>query len=133
MADAVESANVVGYQNLDSNASGATMMTPTFLNVNFTNKCTLADLSVTGYTAPVYDEKRGRWSGGTKGDFNLQFLTSQGKTEATYLWHDDGTRLGWYDDASFTPSTFACSEVITPWLSSAVSHILSYEVMAIVY
>jgi hypothetical protein len=109
------------------------MMAPTFLNVNFANKCTLADLSVTGYTAPVYDEKRGRWSGGTKGDFNLQFLTSQGKTEATYLWHDDGTILGWYDDASFTPSTFACSEVITPWLSSAVSHILSYEVMAIVY
>jgi hypothetical protein len=100
------------------------MMAPTFLNVNFANKCTLADLSVTGYTAPFYDEKRGRWSGGTKGDFNLQFLTSQGKTEATYLWHDD---------ASFTPSTFACSEVITPWLSSAVSHILSYEVMAIVY
>ena len=92
----------VGYQNLDSNASGATMMAPTFLNVNFADKCTLADLSVTGYSAPVYDEKRDRWSGGTKGVFNLQFLTSQGKTEATYLWYDDGTRLGWYDETGTT-------------------------------
>ena len=93
---------MVGYQNLDSNASGATMMAPTFLNVNFADKCTLADLSVTGYSAPVYDEKRDRWSGGTKGVFNLQFLTSQGKTEATYLWYDDGTRLGWYDETGTT-------------------------------
>jgi hypothetical protein len=76
MADAVESANVVGYSQQTANATRNTMMAPTFLNVTFANKCTLADLSVTGYTAPVYDEKRGRWSGGTKGDFNLQFLTS---------------------------------------------------------
>ena len=74
-------------------------MAPTFLNVNFADKCTLADLSVTGYSAPVYDEKRGRWSGGTKGVFNLQFLTSQGKAEVIYTWYDDGTKYGWYDEA----------------------------------
>ena len=98
----MESDNIVGYQNLDSNASGATMMAPTFLNINFANKCTLADLSVTGYDAPVYDENRERWSGGTKGVFNLQFLSSQGKTEVTYRWYDDGTKLGWYDSKGTT-------------------------------
>ena len=67
----LESANVVGYQNLDSNASGATMIAPTFLNVTSSEKCTLADLSVSGYDAPVYDESRGRWSGGTAGKFYL--------------------------------------------------------------
>jgi hypothetical protein len=87
------------------------MMAPTFLNVNFADKCTLADLSVTGYSAPVYDEKRGRWSGGTKGDFNLQFLTSQGKTESTYLWYDDGTRLGWYDESGATKIDGATVEI----------------------
>ena len=98
----LESANVVGYQNLDSNASGFTMMAPTFLNVSFSEKCTLADLSVTGYSAPVKNETTGRWSGGTKGQFNLQFLTTQGKTEVTYRWYDDGTKLGWYDSKGTT-------------------------------
>ena len=88
---------MVGYQNLDSNASGATMMAPTFLNVNFSEKCTLADLSVTGYDAPVYDENRDRWSGGTAGKFYLQFLTSAGKMEIGYKWYDNGTKTGWYD------------------------------------
>ncbi len=78
------------------------MIAPTFLNINFANKCTLDDLSVTGYSAPVYDERRGRWSGGTKGVFNLQFLTSQGKAEAIYTWYDDGIKLGWYDEAGST-------------------------------
>ena len=75
------------------------MMAPTFLNVNFANKCTLADLSVTGYSAPVQNPSTGRWSGGTKGTFNLQFLTSQGKADVVYRWYDDGTKLGWYDKA----------------------------------
>ena len=63
---------------------------------------TLDNLTVTGYSAPVYDENRDRWSGGTKGQFNLQFLTNQGKTEVTYRWYDDGTKLGWYDSKGTT-------------------------------
>ena len=78
------------------------MMAPTFLNLNFSEKCTLSDLSVTGYSAPVQNETTGRWSGGTKGQFNLQFLTTQGKTEVTYKWFDDGTKLGWYDSKGTT-------------------------------
>ena len=93
---------MVGYQNLDSNASGATMIAPTFLNVTSSEKCTLADLSVSGYDAPVYDETRGRWSGGTAGKFYLQFLTSAGKMEIGYKWYDNGTKTGWYDSKGTT-------------------------------
>ena len=73
------------------------MIAPTFIGIAFSNKCTLADLTVDGYDKPVKDD-RGRWSGGTAGAFNMQFLNSRGVTETTYLWYDNGKKaMGWYD------------------------------------
>ena len=73
------------------------MIAPTFLGVSFTNKCTLADLKVDGYTKPEKDD-RGRWSGGTAGTFNLQFLSSTGTMTVNYTWWDNGKKaMGWYD------------------------------------
>lgn len=73
------------------------MMAPTFLNVSATKSCKLSDLSVAGYDAPVQNPSTGRWSGGTAGKFTMQVLTTQGKTEVSYRWYDNGTKLGWYD------------------------------------
>ena len=78
------------------------MLAPTFLSVASETGCTLADLKVTGYSAPVYNETRKRWTGGTSGAFNLQILTSSGTTETTYKWYDNGTKTGWYDEAGTT-------------------------------
>ena len=73
------------------------MIAPTFLGISFSNKCTLADLTVDGYDKPVKDD-RGRWSKGTAGAFDIQFLNSRGVTEADYTWWDNGKKaMGWYD------------------------------------
>ena len=62
-----------------ANASGNTMMAPTFLSVNSETGCTLADLSVTGYDAPVYDDEEEEYTGGCAGgEFILSILTSSG-------------------------------------------------------
>jgi hypothetical protein len=92
------SANIVGYQNLDSATSGFSMISPTFLSVNSTDgSCTLADLKVTGYSAPVFDEEEEEWTGGCAGRFYLQFLDAYGQTSATYRWYDNGEKAaGWY-------------------------------------
>jgi len=89
---------VVGYQQLTANATRNTMMAPTFLNVNSETGCTLADLSVTGYDAPEYNEDDEEFEGGCSGgDFILQFLNNNGTIAARYYWIDDGeTPAGWY-------------------------------------
>ena len=53
----------------------------------------LSQLAVTGYDA--YDEETDE--GGTSGDFDIQFLTANGKLAAGYSWYDDDERTGWYD------------------------------------
>ena len=56
----------MGYQELNTDATGKKMVVPTFLNVGESNKVSLADLKVSGYTAP--SKKRqgqvGQWLSG---------------------------------------------------------------------
>ena len=90
----------MGYQGQEANASGNTMMAPTFLSVNSATGCTLADLTVTGYD-PAEEVDEDEWEGGCAGgDFILNFLTSSGSNAARYYWIDDGeTGPGWYANA----------------------------------
>lgn len=90
--------NVVGYQGQAANATRNTMMAPTFLNVGSETGCTLADLKVTGYDAPVWDEEEDGYVGGVSGTaFALQFLANNGSVTAKYYWIDDGEIApGWY-------------------------------------
>ena len=73
-------------------------MSPTFSAVTSETSCTLADLSVTGYKTPDYDEEMDETTGGCVGaTFCVQFLTSSGTTKASYYWIDDGNgHKGWY-------------------------------------
>ena len=88
----------MGYLGNTANASGNTMIAPTFLSVGSETGCTLADLTVTGYDAPVWIEDDEEYDGGCSGgDFILNFLTSSGTLEARYYWIDDGDSApGWY-------------------------------------
>ena len=89
----------MGYAQKDANASGNTMMAPTFLSVGSETGCTLADVTVTGYSAPVLvDEDEGEYDGGCLGgQFILSILTSSGTYEARYYWIDDGEiGPGWF-------------------------------------
>ena len=92
---------IVGYMGNDANASGNTMMAPTFLSVNSATGCTLADLTVTGYDAPTWNEDDEEYEGGCiGGQFILSFLTSSGTYENRYYWIDDGEiGPGWYRNA----------------------------------
>ena len=62
---------------------------------------TLGRLLVEGYTDPIYDEDEGETQEGTGvigGQFNVQFLSASGTTEASYNFVDDGEHAkGWYD------------------------------------
>ena len=83
----VTSANVVGYQEIETNAGATdfTMLTPTFLSVASDKDCTLADLKVTGYT------------GETKGDFVLRTLNVDGSSNKQYYWVETASKTaGWY-------------------------------------
>ena len=77
------------------------MLAPTFLSVNSETGCTLADLTVTGYDAPTWNEDDEEFEGGCSGgDFILNFLTSSGTYESRYYWIDDGDATpGWYANA----------------------------------
>ena len=73
-------------------------MAPTFLSVGSTSGCTLADLTVTGYDAPTWNNEISDFDGGCiGGQFILSFLTSSGTYENRYYWIDDGViGPGWY-------------------------------------
>lgn len=81
------------------NTKGATMTAGSFAAVTAANgSCTLADFTVSGYDAPTWDEEEEEWVDGCAGEFNIQFLSSSGTTEATYKWYDNGEKAaGWYD------------------------------------
>ena len=61
---------------------------------------TLADLTVTGYTAPEKNAK-GKWTGGCGGgEFMVTKLTTSGTADANYYWIDNGTvGPGWFATA----------------------------------
>ena len=96
----MESANIVGYtDNTMNSGTGFTMAAPTFLTVGEATQCTLADLKVTGYPAPVWDEDDEEYKGGCKGEFVLRLLTATGTNEGIYYWVDDGEHAaGWYSN-----------------------------------
>jgi hypothetical protein len=81
------------------NSKGFTMSAGSFAAVNAANgSCTLADFTVSGYDAPEWNEEDEEWVDGCAGEFNVQFLSSSGTTEATYCWYDNGELpAGWYN------------------------------------
>ena len=81
------------------NSKGATMASGSFAAVSAVNgSCTLADLTVTGYTAPTWNEEDEEYVDGCAGDFVVQFLTSSGTTDKMYAWYDNGeVAAGWYN------------------------------------
>jgi hypothetical protein len=116
MADAVESANIVGYSQQTANATRNTMMAPTFLNAESATGCKLSDLSVTGYDAPVWMEEDEYFEGGCAGgQFVLQFLNNNGSVAARYYWIDDGDNAaGWYASAVADAIEGGASSVTIP-------------------
>ena len=102
----------MGYQELNTEASGNVMLAPTFLKVSESNTVTLADIKVTGYKAPSWDtsgKKPTNKDGCTGLKFVLATLTTQGTTDKSYVWLDymtgAETRVGpgWFADDSATP------------------------------
>jgi hypothetical protein len=94
---------VVGYQELDTVASGKKMVVPTFVNVNEGGQWSLADLKVAGYEAP-YKNAKGKWVGGCQtGEFFVEKLTTAGTRDVAYYWLDNGTiGPGWFADEAGT-------------------------------
>ena len=90
---------IVGYLGNDMKASGFDMSAGSFASVSASNgSCTLADFTVSGYDAPVWNEDDEEWMGGVDGTFVVQFLTSSGTVESKYAWFDNGElTAGWYN------------------------------------
>ena len=91
----------MGYQELGTDATGKKMVVPTFLNVGESNKVSLADLKVTGYTAPSKNSK-GKWVNGCRANqFILSKLTTAGTEEVSYHWLETGEiGPGWFASSS---------------------------------
>lgn len=59
---------------------------------------TLGKLTVSGYTAPSWNEEDGEYVDGCTGEFVVQFLTTSGTVESKYAWYDNGeVESGWYN------------------------------------
>ncbi len=98
----------------DMNASGATMAAGSFASVSAANgSCTLADFTVQGYDAPVWDDDEEDYVGGCPGGrFVVQFLTNSGTVESTYYWIDNGEKgQGWFASAGGTAIDGGASSV----------------------
>ena len=106
----------MGYAQNAANQSGNTMMAPTFLSVGSTSGCTLADLTVTGYDAPTWNNEISDFDGGCiGGQFILSFLTSSGTYENRYYWIDDGViGPGWYKNAGGNAISDGATSVSVP-------------------
>ena len=76
---------------------------------------TLADLTVTGYTAPSQNAK-GNWINGCAGGkFVVTKLTTSGTSDGDYFWIDNGTlTAGWYASATGTAIEGGASTVSIP-------------------
>ena len=93
------------------------MVAPTFGAVgDIKGDRTLADITVTGYEAPVYDDEEEEWSGGAAGgQFIVRFLTSSGTQESAYYWIDDGeTGPGWFANAVGKPIAGGAASIAIP-------------------
>ena len=93
------SSYIVGYSNVATESgTSAGMRTAAFANISKTGgKFTLADLTVTGYEAPVWDDDEDDYVGGCPGTFQVQTLDGSGFTVNKYYWVDNGTVTpGWY-------------------------------------
>ena len=92
----------MGYQEVGTESVGNKMVVPTFLNVGESNKVSLADLKVTGYTAPTWDSKSKKYIGGcVGGKFLMNKIDTSGLAipGCKYYWIDDGTvGPGWFAD-----------------------------------
>ncbi len=88
---------MVGYQELDTDATGKKMVVPTFVKADGGGQWALADLKVAGYTAPSKNSK-GKWVGGCQAnEFIVEKLTTTGTREVAYHWLDNGTvGPGWF-------------------------------------
>ena len=97
MAGAIESSNIVGYQELDTDATGKKMVVPTFVKADGGGQWALSDLKVAGYTAP-YKNSKGKWVEGCQANaFIVEKLTTTGTREVAYHWLDNGTvGPGWF-------------------------------------
>ena len=75
----------MGYANIDTETgTSAGMRTAAFAKIGLTGaKFTLADLSVTGYKAPVWDDDEEGYVDGCPGSFAIQTLNGSGFTEST--------------------------------------------------
>ena len=113
----------MGYQALDTEASGNTLLAPTFLKVSESNTVTLADLKVTGYEPPQWtgSGKSAHNEGGcTGGKFVVQTLTPQGTSDKMYYWieyyKNATTKVGpgWFADMSATPIDGGADSVEIP-------------------
>ena len=102
----------MGYQELSTDATGKKMVVPTFLNIGESNKVSLADLKVSGYTAPSKNTK-GKWVNGCQAnEFIASKLTTAGTAEVSYHWLDTGTiGPGWFADETGTAISGGASSV----------------------
>ena len=105
----------MGYQELNTDATGKKMVVPTFLNVGESNKVSLADLKVSGYTAPSKNAK-GKWVNGCQGgEFIASKLTTAGTEDVSYYWIDNGTiGPGWFASSSGTAIEGGANNVTIP-------------------
>ena len=101
----------MGYQAIGTDGTGNVMISPTFLKVSESNKVSLAELKVTGYTPPEWKQVGKVWKnvGGCTGQFEMQTLTTSGLKDQAYVWLDYMTSAttkvgpGWFADANATP------------------------------
>ena len=111
----------MGYQALDTEASGFKMVTPTFLKVSESNTVTLAELKVTGYTPASWQQVGKVWKnvGGCAGQaFVMQTLTTSGLMDKQYVWLEYMTSAttkvgpGWFADANATQIEGGADKVV---------------------
>ena len=103
----------MGYQEIATEGSGNTMLSPTFLKVSESNNVSLADLTVKGYDPPQWKKSGPIYKnvGGCAGDFKIATLTTQGIEDKAYYWFDVCTsatekKIGWFaGDGSELPQS----------------------------
>ena len=96
-------------------AVGSTMASGSFAAVSAADgSCSLADFTVSGYTAPSWNEDDEEYVDGCgSGDFIIQFLTRSGTVESRYYWIDNGeVAAGWYNTDGSAIEGGAASVVI---------------------
>ena len=106
---------MVGYQELDTDATGKKMVVPTFVKADGGGQWALSDLKVAGYTAPSKNSK-GKWVNGCQAyKFILEKLTTTGTRDVAYHWLDNGTvGPGWFADETGKAIEGGAESVVIP-------------------